>query len=415
MDSSAQNLQYFSRCSIYLQTRKVRKKKTVARKIILSAVLICTTLLLIAQEIQHESIVVNIEVQTRVFRGKTFIDNLTKDDFLIYEDGVLQDVDAVYLIKKTEIQRKDTALKPEEALQTFAPDVSRNIVLQFDMKDYLPKIDEALDQFVENFLSPEDTLTVMTPVKTYIFRKDALSFVPKEKIAEQLKDLVRRDINLGSVEYKSLIRDYMNLYRSDMEMDLKLYMMQDKIREIQNNRYLPKKIMEDFAKYLKDLSGQKFVFFFYQNENLPLPPFQVDDPKYFEFIGEIMGFVAFDPEMIKQTFSDSSISLHFLYVTKNRYSLGDVENQGRSDMSIQDISSNMFGILGGIAKATGGVTESSANVASMFEKAANATENYYLLYYTPKEYIMDGKFKNIEVKVKDKNYRITHRQGYFAN
>ncbi|MFC2168450.1 hypothetical protein ACFLRW_05635 [Acidobacteriota bacterium] len=386
-----------------------------AKKIILSTILICTALLLIAQEIQHESVVVNIEVQTRVFQGNTFIDNLTKDDFLIYEDGKLQDVDAVYLIKSTEIRREDTEMRPEEAQQIFAPDVSRNLVLQFDMKDYLPKIDEALDQFVGNFLSPGDTLTVMTPVKTYSFRKEALSLVSKEKITGQLKDLVRRDINLGSVEYKSLIRDYMNLYRSEMEGDIKLYMMQEKIREIQNNRYLPKKKMEDFAEYLRDMAGQKFVFYFYQNENLPLPPFQVEDPKGFEFIAEIMSFVAFDPETIKQTFSDSSISLHFLYVTKNRYSLGDVENRGQSDMSMQDISSNMFGILGGIAKATGGVTESSANVASMFEKASEATENYYLLYYTPKGYTMDGKFKNIEVKVKDKNYRITHRQGYFAN
>ncbi len=75
----------------------------------------------------------------------------------------------------------------------------------------------------------------------------------------------------------------------------------------------------------------------------------------------------------------------------------------------------MFGILNGIAKATGGLTESSDNLASMFKKASDATENYYLLYYTPKDYTMDGKFKTIEVKVKDKNYRITHRQGYFAN
>ena len=386
-----------------------------AKKIILSAFLICTALLLFAQEIQHESVVVNIEVQTRVFRGNVFIDNLTKDDFLIYEDGKLQDVDAVYLIKNTEIQREDTEMKPEEALKTFAPDVSRNLILQFDMKDYLPKIDEALDQFIGDFISPGDSLTVMTPVKTYNFRKEALSFVTKEKIAEQLKEIVRRDINLGSVEYKSLIRDYMNLYRSEMEGDIKLYMMQEKIRELQNNRYMPEKRMEEFSDYLKDLPGQKFVFFFYQNENIPIPPFAVEDPKYFEFIGEIMSFVAFDPEKIKQTFSDSSISLHFLYVTKNRYSLGDVENKGQSDMSMQDISSNMFGILGGIAKATGGLTESSANVSSMIKKAADATENYYLLYYTPKNYTMDGKFKNIEVKVKNKNYRITHRQGYFAN
>ena len=383
------------------------------KKIIFCTAIASLSLFVLAQQITHESVVVNIEVQTRVFRGNTFIDNLTKDDFLIYEDGKLQDVDAVYLIKNTEIQREDTDMKPEEAQKTFAPDVSRNIVLNFDMKDYLPKIDEALDQFIGNFLSPEDTLIVMTPVKTYNFKKEALSLLPKEEIAKRLKEIVRKDIQLGSREYKSLMRDYMNLYRSDIEF--KLYLMQEKIRELQNNRYLPEKRIKEFANYLEKMAGQKFVFYFYQNENLPIPPFEVDDPKYFEFIGEIMSFVAFDPETIKQTFSDSSISLHFLYVTQNRYSLGDVENRGQSDMSMQDLSSNMFGILGKIANATGGVTESSANVASMFEKAADATENYYLLYYTPKEYTMDGKFKTIEVKVKDKNYRITHRQGYFAN
>ena len=386
-----------------------------AKKIILCTALISAALFIIAQEIQHEAVVVNIEVQTRVFRGANFIDNLTKNDFLIYEDGVLQEVDAVYLIKKTDIEREDTEMKPEVALQTFAPDTSRNIVLSFDMKDYLPKIDEALNQFIGNFLSPEDTFIVMTPVTTYNFKKEALSLLPKDEIAERLKEIVRTDIQLGSRDYKALLRDYMRLYNSDLQMDLKIYMMQEKIREIQNYSYLPEKRMEEFANYLENMVGQKFVFYFYQNEKLPIPPFAVEDPKGFEFISEIMSSVAFDPGKIKQTFSDSSISLHFLYVTKTRSSLRDVEGRGSSVMTMQDISSNMFGILNGIAKATGGLTESSANVASMFKKASDATENYYLLYYTPKNYTQDGKFKTIEVKVKDKNYRITHRQGYFAN
>ncbi len=386
-----------------------------AKKVILCVAIVSAALFIFAQEIQHESVVVNIEVQTRVFRGNNFIDNLTKNDFLLYEDGILQEIDAVYLIKKTAIQREETEMKPEVARQTFVPDTSRNIVLNFDMKDYLPKIEEALDQFIGNFLSPEDTLIVMTPVKTYNFKKEALSLLPKEKIAERLKEIVRKDIQLGSRDYKSLMRDYMRLYRSEMELDFKLYLMQDKIREIQNNRYLPEKRMEDFANYLENMAGQKFVFFFYQNETIPIPPFAVEDPKHFEFISEIMNFVTFDPEKIKRIFSDSSISLHFLYVTRTRSSLRDIESRGTSDMTMQDISSNMFGILNGIAKATGGLTESSDNLASMFKKASDATENYYLLYYTPKDYTMDGKFKTIEVKVKDKNYRITHRQGYFAN
>jgi len=59
-----------------------------------------------AQEIQEEAVAINIEVPVRVFKGKTFIDNLTIEDFEIYEDGILQKTEAVYLINKTKGKEK---------------------------------------------------------------------------------------------------------------------------------------------------------------------------------------------------------------------------------------------------------------------------------------------------------------------
>ena len=53
----------------------------------------------ISQEIQHEAVAINIEVPVRVFKGDMFIDNLTIDDFELYENGKLQEIEAVYLIK----------------------------------------------------------------------------------------------------------------------------------------------------------------------------------------------------------------------------------------------------------------------------------------------------------------------------
>jgi len=66
-------------------------------------------LILTAQEITHETIVVNIEVPVRVFDRGKFVENLTIDDFEVYEDGKLQNVVAVYMIKKIqpEITRSD--------------------------------------------------------------------------------------------------------------------------------------------------------------------------------------------------------------------------------------------------------------------------------------------------------------------
>jgi hypothetical protein len=46
----------------------------------------------IAQELQHKTGAVNIEVPVRVFKGGTFIDNLTIEDFEVYEDGFLQNI-----------------------------------------------------------------------------------------------------------------------------------------------------------------------------------------------------------------------------------------------------------------------------------------------------------------------------------
>jgi hypothetical protein len=78
-------------------------------------------------------------------------------------------------------------------------------------------------------------------------------------------------------------------------------------------------------------------------------------------------------------------------------------------------SEDIFGAFNEIGQATGGITTSSASPEFLFRKAGEATENYYLLYYTPKNYWADGKFHQIEVKVKGKNYRVTHRVGYFAD
>jgi len=46
--------------------------------------------------------------------------------------------------------------------------------------------------------------------------------------------------------------------------------------------------------------------------------------------------------------------------------------------------------------------------------AVEASENYYLLYYTPQSTARDGKFREIRVRVKDRNVRVVHRVGYFA-
>ncbi|UCE22402.1 MAG: hypothetical protein JSV46_09405 [Candidatus Aminicenantes bacterium] len=306
-------------------------------------------------------------------------------------------------------------MKKNRVRKKFSPDVSRHFILLFDIMDYLPKIDEALHYFFERVISTHDTLVVVTPMKSYSFNKEILATLSQEKIAERLIEIIRRDTILGNNKYKSLIRDYESIYRADYETKTKLFMLMDKIRELKNLRYVGEDKVLYFADYLKSITGQKFAFFFYQKELLPIPDIPVESREYMDMQSELAYFASFDTKNITRAYSDSSISLHFLYVTKTQMVQGDVENMGQTEMNMQEMSLDIFNTFHEIARATGGLSESSTNVASLLKNAADASENYYLLYYTPRVYIGDGKFKKIEVKVKNKNYRITHRAGYIAN
>ena len=138
--------------------------------------------------------------------------------------------------------------------------------------------------------------------------------------------------------------------------------------------------------------------------------------------------MSFNENLIKQIFSSSSITAHMIYITKT-LDMEFVKSEGKSLTStnimrsstsqpargIQDLSGGFFSAFKDIAEATGGVVDSSTNAAASFKKAADASENYYLLYYSPKNYAADGQFKEIKIKVKGQRFKITHRAGYIAD
>lgn len=117
--------------------------------------------------------------------------------------------------------------------------------------------------------------------------------------------------------------------------------------------------------------------------------------------------ILFNVDRIKKAFADSSITINFLFFTKPAMHIPGIR--------MEEHSEDLFSTFREMAPATGGITESSANPEFLFKQASDASENYYLLYYSPRNYRADGKFREIKVKVKGKNYRITHRTGYFAN
>jgi VWFA-related protein len=376
--------------------------------LVIGVLVLCLTLL--AQEITHKTGVVNIEVPVRVYDGKKFVENLAINDFIIYEDGRPQKIEAVYLIKKGNIEREEVKIDKEKAKKIFSPQLSRQFILIFETRDFFPKVEEAVWYFFEKVIIPGDKLIVATPTNTYNFKEDSWEVVSKTEIANQLIEKLRMDSFMRPLGWAAL-GDYTEGGVGVVTGTREAYMSQ---------RYIDEKRLIDVAGYLKKMPGQKNVFLFFQQEliSFPMPsPVSVVSSiwaglDYLNYMSMVASYNAIVPKKIKKAFSDSSILFHFLYLKDESY-WKDIDFQSSLDMF--DTTIGMFSTFKELSKVTGGITQATTNAAASFKNAVDASENYYLVYYAPRNYKADGEFRNIKIKIKNKNYRVIHRAGYIAD
>src|SRR4030043_483922 len=77
----------------------------------------------------------------------------------------------------------------------------------FKMTEYDPKIREALNYFVDEVLLPGDELVIVTPMKTYRMKSEMFSDADRARVFEQLLGILRRDILIGSADYRDVLED----------------------------------------------------------------------------------------------------------------------------------------------------------------------------------------------------------------
>jgi VWFA-related protein len=359
---------------------------------------------------QHTSVVVNIEVPVRVLRKDAFVDGLTLADFEVYENGVRQPVEAVYLIKDREVLREEKA----PGASPPSPGKARNYVLYLDLKEYIPKVGDALDYFFSDVLGAEDSLFVVTPVKTYKFRSEYLARVSRREVSDKLKAILRKDIQLGETQYRRLMRDFYRLEEEEFPAelaDVKETMLFDLATQMRDLTEITESRVMAFADTLKSLDGEKHVFLVFQKDVLPGHEFAEDRQV------ELIKPVSFDVEKIKRHFSDASITVHCLYITKTpSFAVKPMTQSGSiRESRLQDLSTDIYASFREMAAATGGLSESTSNPNFAIRQAAEASSNYYLLYYRPLDYRADGRFQKIEVRVKGQGLKVTHRLGYVAD
>ncbi len=386
-----------------------------------------------AQE-QHEVTVVNIEIPVRVMEGGKFVDSLNAQDFEIYEDGELQKVSSFYLVKNTNLEK-------QEGMSWSTPNTARRFYMLFQILEYNPQMNEAFDNFFQNVIRPNDTLTIMTPMKTYDLSREALQNQPPEKLSRDLQNVVRKDTKTGSGEYNSLINDLKQIVRSissqagasgmgggtessdtgsGFGLEFQLPRYKDTLQRLDEIRLVNEKTFLAFAGKMKQLDAQKVVFLFYQREfrpeiegrilNLLVSQYQ-DQPNIMSAVQDLFTMYSRDTQMdierLSRAFSDSSTMFNFIFMHK--------EPDNVRGISMREQSEDVFETFVEVANATGGIVDNAQNPAAGFRSAAQAASEYYLLYYTPVNYRKDGMFKKIIVKIKGQDYQVIHRSGYYAN
>jgi len=189
------------------------------------------------------------------------------------------------------------------------------------------------------------------------------------------------------------------------------------IREIHQLKLL------DFARFLKNRPGQKHVFFIYQKEFIPtiepriMTQYLDLNQEHHDVLtnfSDLFNFyyrdTNFNVEEVQKAYSDSSISIQFLVVT--------MPAQQEFGIRMEEHSEDVYNAWKGICTATGGYFGASARPEILLQNAVKATENYYLIYYTPKntDYSEERKFRRISVQLKDRSdCRVLHRIGYYED
>ena len=399
-----------------------------------AAILLCAPFFAAAAQETKPAAPPVVEVRVHVSEKGRFVDGLKLEDFEVLEDSRPQAIDSLRLVRG-----RDVVFKQEN--KPYEPRLARSYTLLFQALDWDPKLVEAVDHLFASILKPGDSMTLVTPIKPYYLQNDALATRSTAELSKSMQDVLRKDILRGGGEYRGLINELKRLskgiggesttFQDDMESDpstdadsgFGLEMQIDRYRQalmkIEGMRLVDEGKLLSFAGALRAAPGQKTVVLFYQREYRPeissatmtrLMSLYQDNPDILGSLMDLFQFFkrekAFDANRVKRAFADAGINFHFIFMEK--------KSQRVFGGTMREQSEDIYPGFTEIARATGGIAESSQSPAASFDRAAAISTDYYLLSYTPSAHPPDGGFRTIAVRVKGGNYAVSNRLGYYA-
>lgn len=383
--------------------------------------------------------VTNVEVPVRVMhKGKPILD-LSKDDFILYENKKKMAINGFFLKQKQIVPSAEPTPAENSGTASLAP---RTFVIVFSITDFNKNLVQAVDHLFANVIKKNDRLLVFAndTSKEYkgIDDREAVKKELMDDLSEQAHGARRRLVSyINQIETYLNVHDFkIKLHKQDntpllLVQFLKKYLL---AWNEYKKKYLTPRVdrFYYFSRYLEALRGDKWVLNFYQFDLFPKiklgshTMYVIRDKatrliNSQEATAHAMGKMI--SNLLNQIMLDMNISKGFPVetVTKLFYKVDatfhcffirGMNKMGSNDLGYEEVASDLQNTLRNITRVTGGEIITSNRLTQSIESVARQEDAYYILTYVPKNPEKAGKIK---IKVKNKKYKVLYDDNFRAD
>jgi hypothetical protein len=364
-------------------------------------------------KIVEEVSVVNVLVPVRVFHKGKPVEGLRKKDFKLYENGTLQTINTFQVFSRR-IEQDSTAIAALRGKKR----VSRFFVLIFNVLDFNPEVEKAIDLFFKNVYRETDRVVIITPERTFDINSSRAMLESMPVLKNILKVYSRRARNELNRVFRYLEKEVEQFFQAYfVDMATKTFLANYKrIWDEYSRKYLipDVKKFQWFADVLKKVNMEKWVIVFQQREVFPqfkaqsrieerikewitARPTSPTTPLLEQLLVKLKySFKVghnFPIEELKEAFFRANATFHVLLF---RTLKGGALSQ---DFEYSEAVSDYEQSFRAISEATGGDVILTNKLSESLKQVARRKDVYYILSYAPRE--IHEKNRKIKVTAAD--------------
>ncbi|MFH1572672.1 MAG: VWA domain-containing protein [Acidobacteriota bacterium] len=361
---------------------------------------------------------------------------LRREDFLVFEDGVPQQVQDFRWVHAEPPGEPGTAAGPAAGSGPMrTPEPPRLFLLMVDNLNSqwanLHQVSEALEKLFSDSLLPQDLLAVMTVshsaglLQTFTGDREALRTASRKALGLSLQGTMAassaaraiRDAAAAPSMFESACL-FTGLPES-LQIDMTAWDDAARIFATQNDYSARGSLhtLESVCKSLAALKGRKTIILISEGFAAS-DPVAASLPRVLDAANKAnVAIYAINPRGLEQYDPGQPITFSQAARARTFQSTGSVVagNSSFDIVRMENRANSLEDSLGELAVGTGGVTLRNSNeFLKGLKRAVDDGHSYYELTYVPKNQAVDGRFRRIEVRLSAalKDYSVRTRRGY---